>query len=694
MYLMLDFNLAGSQRADQLGGSDGHDDPTEDFLARMSEYGLDPGQLDISGKLTRFDIDKRGDKAGWYVYYNGDISAGAFGDWRSDLKETWCSQRLDSLSWDQRARYTERMRLAKEERERQEQENQARAKETANRIWQESRTITSQSEHQYLINKQVQPHYCRITADGSLVVPQLDDRGEIWSLQFIKADGDKKFLPFGRRDGLFFEVPGGDKVFLCEGFSTGASINEATGATVIVAFNAGSLPKVARILRNYLPGRQILIAADNDQFKPEVGNAGITKANEAAAILGNAPVLFPTFRNLDSKPTDFNDLMLLEGAAAVVSQLGQMSQRAAFPPLGELSTKLRGRVIARPKPKEFIWTCNGMGYLPKGVVGVLAATGGTGKTFFLCALGAMSAGGFSFGPIQAVEAQKTLIICGEDDQDEVERRLWDVTGGDFPDKLHAVSVYGSVGPLMELDGNKPVRASGFYWLEETIQRHPGLELLILDPKSRFYGLDENNNDHATQWVQSLEYLSKLYDLTILFSAHTSEQNAAKISQKMNRGASALVDGCRWQAGLVRMDKDTADKYGIEKPRNYVVLDTPKNNYAADVGRPLYFKRTDTGTLTYCNLNDESMAAQCDLVFDLIERDPNRWSRYDLKKNKDFINDIKERFTKFTREDLYPIIDKLIEQKKLFEVEDNVVDGAGAKRKVLVREIVSSEEGNN
>ncbi len=61
--------------------------------------------------------------------------------------------------------------------------------------------------------------------------------------------------------------PGGDHVYLCEGFSTGATIAEATGATVICAFNAESLPKVARVLKGLYLGRKISIATDNDQFK-------------------------------------------------------------------------------------------------------------------------------------------------------------------------------------------------------------------------------------------------------------------------------------------------------------------------------------------------------------------------------------------------------------------------------------------
>jgi replicative DNA helicase len=230
-------------------------------------------------------------------------------------------------------------------------------------------------------------------------------------------------------------------------------------------------------------------------------------------------------------------------------------------------TKVKDRLVAKPAPVEFVFKYHDQGLIPKGVVGVLTATGGTGKTFFLLGLSCAAAQGGGLGPIQAVRQLRTLVVIGEDNQDELDRRLWNIGKGRYPDLLHACSVYGEIGPLMRLDGSVPVRADGFYWLEETIKGHPGLELLVLDPKSRLYGLDENKADHSTQWIQSLEYLAKKYELTILFSHHTAKDNGAKISQNMSRGSSAIVDGCRWQGGLARMGESQAEKYGIKNPRD-------------------------------------------------------------------------------------------------------------------------------
>jgi len=55
------------------------------------------------------------------------------------------------------------------------------------------------------------------------------------------------------------------KLFICEGFATGASIHEATEATVLVAFDCGNLAAVAAMARLLHPSREIIICADDDR---------------------------------------------------------------------------------------------------------------------------------------------------------------------------------------------------------------------------------------------------------------------------------------------------------------------------------------------------------------------------------------------------------------------------------------------
>ncbi len=85
-----------------------------------------------------------------------------------------------------------------------------------------------------------------------------DTDGKTWSMQTIAPDGAKRFTPGGRVRGCYYSIgkPAGVLV-VAEGFATGASIHEATGCAVAVAFNAGNLKAVAegRFTSRGLPGR-------------------------------------------------------------------------------------------------------------------------------------------------------------------------------------------------------------------------------------------------------------------------------------------------------------------------------------------------------------------------------------------------------------------------------------------------------
>jgi putative DNA primase/helicase len=105
---------------------------------------------------------------------------------------------------------------------------------------------------------------------------------------------------------------------VCEGFATGATINEATDCTVVIAFDAGNLMPVAESVKKLYTGRKVVIAADNDQWGET--NAGISKAEQASKNL-SIPFIAPVFDDTTSKPTDFNDLAILQGHAEVARQL-------------------------------------------------------------------------------------------------------------------------------------------------------------------------------------------------------------------------------------------------------------------------------------------------------------------------------------------------------------------------------------
>jgi len=290
----------------------------EVFRSEMARAGLRfDGPIIADGRIHRFRADGDHGKNSWYVLHSGPPMAGAFGCWKRDVKETWCERKRDysPTEWQ---RIRESWQQAEQERHQTEKELQARARKTAERILQ--RSEPARDDHAYLKRKRVDVHGELRLWRGALVLPLRDVNGELHSLQFISPAGEKRFLRGGRVAGCFFVVNDNPTapLVICEGFATGASIHESADYSVVCAMNAGNVMAVAKALRERWQTREIIIAADNDAWT--AGNPGVSHAREAALALG-AKLAVPVFKDVASKPTDFNDLHQLEGADEVRRQI-------------------------------------------------------------------------------------------------------------------------------------------------------------------------------------------------------------------------------------------------------------------------------------------------------------------------------------------------------------------------------------
>jgi putative DNA primase/helicase len=194
---------------------------------------------------------------------------------------------------------------AKRQRQAEQAETHREAAIKAAQIWSRCKQVIF---HDYLRRKGILPFGARIDRYDNLVVPATDGE-KITTLQFIKPSGQKIFLSGGKKRGCYFVIgddPSADKILICEGFATGATLHMQTRWPVVVAFDAGNLLPVARRIRRTFPAAEIIIAADNDQWT--LGNPGLTKARAAALAIGGK-LLVPDFTGLDTsgKPTDWND---------------------------------------------------------------------------------------------------------------------------------------------------------------------------------------------------------------------------------------------------------------------------------------------------------------------------------------------------------------------------------------------------
>lgn len=162
--------------------------------------------------------------------------------------------------------------------------------------------------HPYLDLKKIGAHGIRLEGD-LLLVPLMGQDGKIQTLQSISPTGRKLFITDAPVTGGLMVIGGkvatsDDKVLLCEGYATAASLHEATGLVVVCAFNSNNLPHVAEKLQKHYPNKQYLVAGDDDRGKDK--NVGRDAALRAAQIL-QCSAVFPEFP--DGHPgTDFNDM--------------------------------------------------------------------------------------------------------------------------------------------------------------------------------------------------------------------------------------------------------------------------------------------------------------------------------------------------------------------------------------------------
>ncbi len=297
--------------------------------------------------IQRFTVggDRPRTLNGWYILHTDGIPAGEFGCWKRGIQATWCAKQPADITPAERAAMDARRAENQRIRQAAEAAKHAQAADTATAMWDAGEPC---SDHPYLTRKGAQSYGLRtgrwvctdadtgeiwLDVPNALLVPMRDGRA-IVGMQVIlpgpeRALGgrDKDFLTGSKKRGAYYPIGKPDPaaesptIAICEGYATGASIHQATGWPVIVAFDAGNLRPVAERIRAKFPTARLVVAADNDRWTTEpVDNPGVHFARMACAEVGGI-LRVPEFTSLDGKPTDFNDLHQREGVDALLSQI-------------------------------------------------------------------------------------------------------------------------------------------------------------------------------------------------------------------------------------------------------------------------------------------------------------------------------------------------------------------------------------
>lgn len=282
-------------------------------------------QLVLDGKVHKFSTHtKPRKKNAWYVgSFDSIYRYCVIGNFETGEKITLYPENKGEMILD--AKTYQQIEDQKRNLEVQIKTRQEKCASRSQRIW---ASMSASGSSEYLKRKQAIPINIKYGC-GLIALPIVDFSGKIWGLQKIYDNGDKKFSSGVNKRGNFgiigceinnlVSLNNFNYIYVAEGYATANSIYQATNIPVVIAFDCYNLMSVVENLRKNLFNTQIIICADNDAYKFE--NIGINKAKEIVDKIDNTIFKSPTFKDISTKPTDFNDLAVLSGLSEVKEQL-------------------------------------------------------------------------------------------------------------------------------------------------------------------------------------------------------------------------------------------------------------------------------------------------------------------------------------------------------------------------------------
>ena len=457
-------------------------DPPEVQIANaMSAAGIDPPpSIQIDGQLHRFSTKgRKRDDSGWYLIFPDDPIAGRFGCWRDGIDAVFRADMGREYSAAENMAIVRRQSEAKAERDLARQRKAEVAASTVETIWRDA--IGASPDHPYLKRKGIQAHGARLTGDGRLIVPLYGVDAQLSSLQYISED-EKRYHPGGSVKGCSWILGDVDRtIFVSEGYATAATIFEATGQAVVIAYSAGNLPLVAMQIREkYGPAQEIVIVADNDE-----SGVGKSHADQAAAKAGARVVMPPD-------PGDANDYRQAGGDLAGL----------LFPPADDWLVPADS---FSEQPDPIRWQIKR--WLQSQALIMVHGPSGGGKTFLVLdmVMSVASNGAVSdwFGNKAAWKQHKGVPALD----------MW-------------LSRHG-------LDLNTP---QGYQKTADALRALPNSpEIIVVDTLHRFLDGDENSSVDAKSMLDACSALINEFECSVILVHHTGVSSEA---QHRARGSSA------------------------------------------------------------------------------------------------------------------------------------------------------------
>jgi RecA-family ATPase len=240
------------------------------------------------------------------------------------------------------------------------------------------------------------------------------------------------------------------------------------------------------------------------------------------------------------------------------------------------------------------------GFLPQGVISLFYSAGGAGKSTIVLYMAVKIALAESFNTDflgHYVQGGKVVIVTAEDPDLILNRRFvgclesiaeeLDVTPEALRPTVDAnlsiVSTFGHSVQLFSLRADGILVTSEYYdSLSTALCEVQGLQLVIIDTKTRFSPGEGLGNVTATQEITHYEALAKTTGASVMLLHHSnkSSRDGSGTGAQAYRDATALFDSVRaaWYLRGLTEAELSAQEVTLEDKRAYLLLENSKNNY--------------------------------------------------------------------------------------------------------------------
>lgn len=482
-----------------------------------------PNRVIPDGQIHRFSTNPNDvkDTAGWYAFHISENDCCAVcGDWRSEWKTKWTPEGQIE---------TENMKnFIYSKIKEQEKERASRQFEAMNHAQTYFSSLSLASdENPYLKKKKVKADNFIKADESTLIIPLYNENSEICSYQKINENGEKHLLSGGRKKGCFYRIGGIDSqwkeseiIYVCEGYATAKSVQEASNNDVVMAIDAGNLPACINTLKDIIPqSKKLVIVADNDE-----SNKGETEAKKAGAEY----ILIP------ETGMDANDYASKYGIDALKEVLhSKLHTHAVF---------VIPDVSVLDKPVE--WLVEGV--FQKQCLAEIFCIRGKGKSFMAIRLMFSVLYGVPFGRHETIPANGLVYyIVGQNEGQGpavIERlRAADIyfseeTGK--PSQWNRIRVLDSQQKTLKLSNG-----NAFKTMKEAIMKEqtPPILIVIDTLRANINGTDSNQDD-VSPFMDNVGNLVSTFNCCVVFIHHQGKRNSDATINGNDRGSSIIQDG--------------------------------------------------------------------------------------------------------------------------------------------------------